>query len=136
MTTIQRIWRIKNILLRLISTRCLECGFIAYPPKASCPKCGSRKVVEEELPKVGEVLTYTVINVPLKGFEEFTPLIIGLIKLGDAKVLAELVDVKPEDVHIGMKVVATLRRSAKTLDGVIPYVLKFKPLTLKLNTTT
>ncbi len=130
MTTIQRIWRIKNTLLRLLSTRCLDCGFVAYPPKASCPKCGSRRLIKEELPKIGEVLSYTVINVPLRGFEEFTPLIICLIKLGEAKVLAELVDVKPGNVHIGMKVMATLRRSAKTLDGVIPYVVKFRPLSL------
>jgi uncharacterized OB-fold protein len=93
-----------------------------------CPVCGSRELREESLPREGEVLSYTIIRVPAKGFEDFTPLIIALIKLGDAKVLAEVVDVKPEEVSVGMRVVATVRRTAQTIDGGVPYVIKFKPL--------
>ncbi|MEM4486006.1 MAG: Zn-ribbon domain-containing OB-fold protein [Zestosphaera sp.] len=128
MTTIQRVWRIKDVLLNIIATKCLECGYVVYPPKARCPKCGSERVVRENLPREGEVLTYTIIQVPAKGFEEFAPLIIALIKLGDAKVLSEIVEVRPEEVRIGMKVVATVRRTAKTIDGGIPYVVKFRPI--------
>ncbi len=84
--------------------------------------------MREELPKSGELLTYTVLNVPIKGFEAQAPLIVGLIKLGDARVLAQLTDVKPEEVKAGMRVVATVRRTAPTLDGVVPYVVKFRPV--------
>jgi len=131
MTTIQRIWRLRSTLLRLTATRCLDCGYVSFPPKAACPKCGSRNVVREELPKVGSVITYTVLNVPIKGFEEQAPLIVGLIKLGEARMLAQLTDVKPEDVKIGMKVAATVRRTATTLDGVVPYVVKFRPIRIE-----
>jgi len=126
-TTIQRIWRLRSTLLHLRATRCLDCGYVSFPPKAACPKCGSRNIVREELPKEGKVLTYTVLNVPIKGFEDHTPLIVALIQLGDAKVLAQLTDVSPEDVRLGMKVVSTVRRTAPTLDGVVPYVVKFRP---------
>ena len=128
MTTIQRVWRLKNTLLSLLASRCSVCGHVTYPPKMRCPVCGSRELREESLPREGEVLSYTIIRVPAKGFEDFTPLIIALIKLGDAKVLAEVVDVKPEEVSVGMRVVATVRRTAQTIDGGVPYVIKFKPL--------
>jgi len=127
-TTIQRIWRLRNRLIRLSGTKCQDCGLVTYPPKAACPKCGSRNLIEIELPRKGEVLTYTILNVPIKGFEQYAPLIIAIIKLGDAKVLAQLTDVKPEEVRVGMKVQATIRRTAPTLDGVVPYVVKFKPI--------
>ncbi len=130
MTTLQRIWRLKNTILNLVASRCLACGYVTYPPKMRCPVCGSRELREERLPREGEVLSYTIIRVPAKGFENFTPVIIALIKLGDAKVLSEVVDVKPEDVSIGMRVVATVRKSAETIDGGVPYVTKFKPLKL------
>jgi uncharacterized OB-fold protein len=128
LTTIQRVWRLKNTLLNLLASRCSVCGHVTYPPKMRCPVCGSRELREESLPREGEVLSYTIIRIPAKGFEDFTPLIIALIKLGDAKVLAEVVDVKPEEVSVGMRVVATVRRTAQTIDGGVPYVIKFKPL--------
>jgi uncharacterized OB-fold protein len=128
LTTIQRVWRLKNTLLNLLASRCSVCGHVTYPPKMRCPVCRSRELREESLPREGEVLSYTIIRVPAKGFEDFTPLIIALIKLGDAKVLAEVVDVKPEEVSVGMRVVATVRRTAQTIDGGVPYVIKFKPL--------
>ncbi len=128
MTTIQRIWRLRNRLIRLSGTKCQDCGLVTYPPKAACPKCGSRNLIEIELPREGEVLTYTVLNIPIKGFEQYAPLIIAIIKLGEAKVLAQLTDVKPEEVRVGMRVQATIRRTAPTLDGVVPYVVKFKPI--------
>lgn len=130
MTTLQRVWRLKNTILNLIASRCLACGYVMYPPKIRCPVCGSRELREEKLPREGEVLSYTVIQVPPKGFEEFTPLIIALIKLGDARILSEVVDIKPENMYVGMRVIATLRRSAETIDGGVPYVIKFKPLKL------
>jgi len=127
MTTIQRIWRLRETLLKLTATRCLECGYVSFPPKASCPKCGSRNLVKERLPQSGRVVSYTVLNVPIKGFEEQAPLIIAIIQLGEAKILSQLTDVSPEDVYVGMEVESTIRRTAPTLDGVVPYVLKFKP---------
>ncbi len=127
MTTIQRIWRLRETLLKLTATRCLECGYVSFPPKASCPKCGSRNLVKERLPQEGKVLTYTVLNVPIKGFEDQAPLIIAIIQLGEAKLLSQLTDVKPDEVYEGMEVVSTVRRTAPTLDGVVPYVIKFKP---------
>lgn len=128
MTTLQRIWRMKNILLNISASKCLRCGYTIYPPKMRCLRCGSGEVVYANLPREGEVLSYTVIRTPAKGFEEFAPLIIALIRLGEAKILSEVVEVNPEEMKVGMKVIATVRRTARTIDGGLPYVVKFKPL--------
>ena len=129
MTTVQRIWRFKNRLIKLTASKCRKCGYVSYPPKKACPKCGSRDVSLVELPRKGKVLTYTVLNVPIKGFNG--PIIIALIKLGEATIMSEIIDVSPEDVNIGMEVEATIAPSARTLDGAIPYVVKFRPVKVR-----
>ncbi len=128
MTTVQRIWRFKRRLIKLTASKCLKCGYIAYPPKHACPRCGSRDLVSLDLPSKGRIETYTILNVPIKGFENSLPLIIALIRLGDALVMSEVINVKPEEVREGMEVEATIAPSARTLDGAIPYVVKFKPV--------
>ncbi len=118
----------KDALLGLIGTRCLDCGFTAYPPKKSCPKCRSRNTKTVELGRVGKVVSYTVINVPMSGFEKMTPITIALVDVGGCIILTQLTGVRPEEVYVGMEVEATIRRSAETIDGYIPYIIKFKPV--------
>jgi len=129
MTTIQRIWRFKDRLIKLMASKCNNCGFTAYPPKSACPRCGSKNLQMIELPRRGKVISYTILNVPIKGFE--APLIIALIKLNDAIVMSEIINADPNNIKIGMEVEATIAPSARTLDGAIPYVVKFKPITSK-----
>jgi hypothetical protein len=127
MTTIQKIWRLRYKFFNLLATKCSECGFVSYPPKAACPKCGSRNIKEIKLPKKGKIISFTVIRVPIEGFKGSDPCILGIIDLGGARILAQLTDTEPEELKIGMKVEATIRKTAPTLDGVVPYVIKFKP---------
>jgi len=128
-TTIQRIWRFKDRLIKLTASKCKDCGFTTYPPKSACPKCGSKNVEILQLPRRGKVVSYTILNVPIKGFD--APLIIALIKLNDVVVMSEIINVDPKDIKVGMEVEATIAPSARTLDGAIPYVVKFKPITLR-----
>ncbi len=122
----QRIWRLKDILLNLVGIKCSDCGYTSYPPKAACPKCSSRNVSRISLGSSGKVVSYTVINVPIEGFENMLPLVIALVETDNGRVLTQLTNVKPEEVYIGMEVEATVRRSATTLDGYVPYIVKFK----------
>ncbi|MCS7108818.1 MAG: Zn-ribbon domain-containing OB-fold protein [Sulfolobales archaeon] len=123
----QRIWRLKDILLDLVGIRCKDCGYTCYPPKAACPKCSSRNIERIALGSVGKIVSYTVVNVPIEGFENMSPLVIALVETSNGKVLTQLTNVKPEEVRLGMEVEATIRRSAMTLDGYVPYIVKFKP---------
>ncbi len=127
MTTIQRIWRFKERAIQPRATRCRKCGFVTYPPKAACPRCGSREVDNVVLPKKGRILTFTVLKVPLRGFESEVPLIIAMVELGGARMLTQIIDANPEEIRSGLEVEAVIDRGAKTLDGAIPYIIKFRP---------
>jgi len=66
---------------RLTTTKCKDCGFVAYPPRVICPECYSENLEYIDLPKTGKVIIFTeeVKGVPL-GFQ--SPLIHAVIDLG------------------------------------------------------
>lgn len=41
---------------RLTTTKCSECGQVAYPPRVICPECYSEKLEWIDLPKKGKVV--------------------------------------------------------------------------------
>lgn len=62
---------------KLMGTVC-ACGMVFLPPRKRCVKC-STPTLPMEINDVGNVLTYTVLQVVPEGFEP--PLILGLIQL-------------------------------------------------------
>lgn len=67
---------------RFTTTKCKQCGFVAWPPRILCPECYALDEMEwVDLPKRGKVLTFSeeVRGVPL-GFD--SPLIHAWIDLG------------------------------------------------------
>lgn len=78
----------------------------------------------------GEVYSFsTMYNVP-KGFEEQKPYTIALVKLDDGPmVTAQLTDVEPDDVQMGMRVEMVTRKLREDgAEGQIVYGYKFRPL--------
>ena len=128
MLTIQRVWRLQEKLIKLVGTECTKCGYVCYPPKAACPHCGSREVRKIHLPRKGRVLSYTILNIPVEGFESKVPLILALVELGKARILTQLTDVEVGEVYIGMPVEATIRKSPQMIEGATHYIIKFKPV--------
>jgi len=127
--SVPRAWREAEYRQRLVGSRCAKCSLVRYPPRIICPKCGSREHEEFQLPRVGRVLTYTVIR---KGPVEFSgqePYIVAMVELGEnMRILSQLTDVSPEDVKTGMEVEAVLRKYREDSDdGVILYGIKFRP---------
>ena len=82
----------------LLGQACPSCGHVTGAPKAACARCGERDLALEALPTVGEVYTETTIAVPPEGFEG--PYRVGLVQLGDARVLGRI----PDDAAIGDEV--------------------------------
>ncbi|MDO8720663.1 MAG: zinc ribbon domain-containing protein [Syntrophales bacterium] len=66
---------------RFTTTKCKDCGFVAYPPRVICPECYSENLEYVDLPKKGKVMVFSeeVKGVPL-GFQ--SPLIHAVIDLG------------------------------------------------------
>lgn len=78
-----RIWPFYENLKqgRFTTTKCKNCGKVAYPPRVICPECYSEDLEYIDLPTRGKVIVFSeeVRGVPL-GFE--APLIHAVIDLG------------------------------------------------------
>ena len=77
----------------------------------------------------GEVYSFTTIYDPPHGFEEFVPYTIALVRLAEGiLVTAQLTDVTPKEVYIGMPVEMVTRKLSQDGDrGLIKYGFKFRP---------
>jgi uncharacterized protein len=86
--------------------RCRGCGELRHPPGPMCPSCGETKPEYVVAAGRGEVYSYVVHHhPPMPG--RTTPYVVALVELSEGvRMLAELVDVPPSDVRVGMPVVA------------------------------
>jgi uncharacterized protein len=120
-------WRVRDRYYRLIGSKCADCGREYFPPVYRCRACGSERIKDKEMPKEGEIITYTQLHEPLPGFEALAPFYLALVKLTNgARILTQLVDSPEGSVKTGAKVRATVRRAKTDGDsGQIIYGFKF-----------
>ncbi|RJR15730.1 hypothetical protein C4579_01475 [Candidatus Microgenomates bacterium] len=90
----------------------------------------NQKKIRALLGSTGEVVSFTIIRVPPAGFEDQAPYTVVLVKMGHQTHIGQLVGCEPEEVVIGQKVVAVLRRVRKPeAEDVIAYGVKFMLVT-------
>jgi hypothetical protein len=91
---------------RLMASRCTECGFTSFPPRADCPKCLNGEFEFTELSGRGRLVTYTRIDAAPAGFEEMAPYSIGVVDLEETgRLLAWFGESIPEtQIRIGMEI--------------------------------
>jgi uncharacterized OB-fold protein len=84
--------------------KCGACGELRHPPGPMCPSCHETKPEYTVASGLGEVYTYVVHHhPPVPG--RTTPYVVALVELAEGvRVLAELVDVPPDEVDIGLPV--------------------------------
>lgn len=129
---IPRFWREIGSRYNLIGTKCGNCGKVDFPPRTVCPDCGRKSIGRMERLKLGgkgSVVTYTVIHEAPSQFEMQKPYVVAIIELEEGvRLTSQVIDVKPEDVKIGLKVQAAFRKLGQEGDaGVIHYGYKFRP---------
>lgn len=102
---------------RFIIQRCSKCSEAIFYPRINCPQCGSRDLVNEDASGAGTVFTYTIARRPThRAFAEAGPYVIAIVELAEGPhVTTNIVEVDPEDVHVGMPVEVTY---AADVDGV------------------
>lgn len=90
----------------------------------------NQKKVRQLLNLEGTIVSFTKVHVPPAGFEPQTPYVVAIVKLNKGiSYTAQLVDLKEEHLFIGQKVKTVLRRTKEAgEEGVIPYGVKFKPI--------
>lgn len=129
MPTPSRNWREIPQRYRLEAAKCTGCGFVCFPPRVICPRCGSREFEKTKLAGSGKLLTYTIIRVAPQPFEDQAPYAVGIAELDDGvKLTAQVVDCDFSKLAVGMRVKVEFRRIYEEgAAGVIYYGYKFIP---------
>ncbi len=93
---------------RLLGQRCPSCGKVYVPPRSACPTDGNPTTDEVELPDVGTVTTFCIVNVPFMGQRITPPYVSAYILLDGADIafLHLILDIPAEEVRMGMRVKA------------------------------
>ncbi|TDD33727.1 hypothetical protein E1287_18655 [Actinomadura sp. KC06] len=90
---------------RLVIQRCADCKSLRHPPGPACPQCGSFGWDTIESTGNGHVYTYVVNHHPRHPAFDY-PLVVAVIELAEGtRLIANMADVAPADVEIGMPVV-------------------------------
>ena len=120
-------WRERNKYYRILGSKCKECGIEYFPPVYKCRKCNSEGLAEQEMPKDGKILAYTLSRDIITGFEDQEPMIIALIELQNGvKMIAQIADASTDQLAVGDRVKAVFRRvNANGEAGQIFYGYKF-----------
>jgi uncharacterized OB-fold protein/acyl dehydratase len=89
---------------KLLIQRCGGCGTLRHPPRPMCPRCQSLGWDTVESSGRGVVYSFVVSHYPQVPAFDY-PLAIGLIELEEGtRLVSNVVDVDPADVHVGMPV--------------------------------
>ncbi len=124
-------WRAGSELYRLIGAKCLNCGYVNFPPsqRKICIRCGNTQFEEVMLERRGKVHTFCVNYYMPPGFESPLPIIIADLDDG-VRHRALGTEIPPEDVKIDMSVELVLRKLASE-DNVNLYGNVFRPIRIQ-----
>ncbi|MQA07159.1 MAG: hypothetical protein GEU98_01180 [Pseudonocardiaceae bacterium] len=78
----------------LVGTRCTGCGWVMWPERAGCARCGEVDLERYALPADGVLHTWTRVWVPAEGIEP--PYVLGMVRLGDVRVFAHIRELTDE----------------------------------------
>ena len=91
---------------RLLIQRCTSCGTLRHPPRPACANCRSFDWDTVTASGRGTVFSYVVNHYPQVPAFDY-PLVVALVELEEGtRLVANLSDIEPADVWIGMPVVA------------------------------
>ena len=128
--SIPRNWRLQQQRYRLVGEVCEGCGARIFPPRDLCPECEAPAKTPHVFSGRGEVYSYSTVHHPPRGYGEFAPYTVALVRLEEGPmVTAQLTDVDADQVHTGMPVEMVTRKVQGGGDqGAIIYGYKFRPL--------
>ena len=128
--SISRFWRYRRAHYRLTGKKCLRCERVFYPPKRSCPYCGSMDLEDYDPPERGEIIAWTKLYETGTPYTPYRPIYLALVKLGDMTALLQLTDVTDEKTQLGKGAPVELvfrRIKEDGSHGLIYYGIKARP---------
>jgi uncharacterized protein len=116
---------------RLTYQHCNACGHDYHYPRARCPRCWSDQVEWRDASGRGTVYTFSVVREnPMPPFRDRVPYPVAIVELVEGpRMMAGLVGVAPEQIHVGMtvEVVFESEGAGETGEGGIA-VPRFRPV--------
>jgi uncharacterized OB-fold protein/acyl dehydratase len=92
---------------KLLIQKCSACGTLRHPPRPSCANCRSFEWEAFEASGRGTIYSFTVNHYPQVPAFDY-PLVVALVELEEGtRLVANVADITPETVAIGLPVVAT-----------------------------
>ena len=91
---------------KVIGQRCPACSKVYVPPRGACPVDGVPTTTDVELPDVGTVTTFCVVNVPFQGQRVPSPYVAASVLLDGADIAFQhlILGCEPAEVRMGMRV--------------------------------
>lgn len=91
---------------RIVGTRFPDSGATYVPARGMCPTTGEASDALVDLPHVGTLTTFCVINIPFEGQQLPPPYVAGAIVLdgADLPLFHIVAGVGPDEVRMGMRV--------------------------------
>ena len=95
---------------RLLVQRCDDCETLRHPPRPMCPHCQSLKWNTIDANGRGTVISFVIPRHPPMPFFD-DGYIVALVELDEGvRLVTNLIEVAPEDVSMGMRVVVRYER--------------------------
>jgi len=99
---------------KFVTTKCVKCGNVSFPPQSDCPKCMGGEFDWVDLGRDATLVTCTQVTVRPPSFARCDPYIIAIGEFsGGPRVLAWLEGVKQEEAKPGMKLRVEARSSTE-----------------------
>ncbi len=111
---------------RIYGTRCSRCNHLYVPAVSFCERCLGELDEWIDVGLIGEVHTYTLLYQNYDGTPRQSPELIAFVRMGDGGIVHRLAEVSPDNLKIGMRVMAVLK-SQEERKGSIQDILYFKP---------
>ena len=112
----------------LLGIRCLDCGITVFGQAVFCQACSSSRLEPVDLSSTGTLYSYTIVRVPPEGWPGPVPYVLGEVELPEGPhILAEVIDVAPGALEIGMEVRLALQEVQSGESGPAFMVYKWTP---------
>ena len=111
---------------RLMGTKCKDCGYTTFPPRADCPKCLSDNFEFTEYTGKGKLFTFSTIAAAPTGFDDEVPYTVAVVDLeGGGRLLGWTGDTLDKDnLTIGDEVQVVPRIFGESADIKVYYTVE------------
>ncbi len=115
--------------IRLIGSKCPNCGVVYLGKSRFCRNCSSRDILEEVLGRKGKLISYTIIHVPPNPlWKGPMPYAVGRVALQEgAEITSQIVNCAFEKLRVGMEMEVIFESAERDEEGNDVIVYRLNP---------